>query len=31
VSSLESGATYHGGKLDHALLHAQWHVTQETP
>lgn len=24
VSSLESGATYHGGKLDRALLDAQW-------
>ncbi|VXC86654.1 Methenyltetrahydromethanopterin cyclohydrolase [Burkholderia sp. 8Y] len=31
VSSLESGATYHGGKLDPALLHAQWHVTQGAP
>jgi methenyltetrahydromethanopterin cyclohydrolase len=24
VSSLESGATYHGGKVDRALLEAQW-------
>ncbi|MCC8396105.1 methenyltetrahydromethanopterin cyclohydrolase [Paraburkholderia sp. MMS20-SJTR3] len=24
VSSLESGATYHGGQLDGALLHHQW-------
>jgi methenyltetrahydromethanopterin cyclohydrolase len=24
VSSLESGATYHGGKVDRALLDAQW-------
>jgi methenyltetrahydromethanopterin cyclohydrolase len=24
VSSLESGKTYHGGKLDAGLLHAQW-------
>ena len=31
VSSLESGATYHGGTLDPALLHAQWHATQDTP
>ncbi|MDR5857203.1 methenyltetrahydromethanopterin cyclohydrolase [Caballeronia sp. LZ050] len=31
VSSLESGATYRGGKLDHAMLHAQWHVTREAP
>ena len=24
ISSLESGATYHGGKVDRALLEAQW-------
>ncbi|SAL87935.1 Methenyltetrahydromethanopterin cyclohydrolase [Caballeronia arvi] len=27
VSSLESGATYHGGKVDRALLEAQWSAT----
>ena len=27
VSSLESGATYHGGKIDMALLDAQWSGT----
>jgi len=31
VSSLESGATYHGGKLDKALLDAQWQAAQEAP
>jgi methenyltetrahydromethanopterin cyclohydrolase len=24
VSSLESGATYHGGRVDKPLLDAQW-------
>jgi methenyltetrahydromethanopterin cyclohydrolase len=24
VSSLESGATYHGGAVDADLLHGQW-------
>jgi methenyltetrahydromethanopterin cyclohydrolase len=24
VSSLESGATWHGGRVDAALLHEQW-------
>ncbi|SAK73616.1 Methenyltetrahydromethanopterin cyclohydrolase [Caballeronia catudaia] len=27
ISSLESGATYHGGKVDRALLEAQWSAT----
>jgi methenyltetrahydromethanopterin cyclohydrolase len=27
ISSLESGATYHGGKIDMALLDAQWSGT----
>ena len=27
VSSLESGTTYHGGKIDMALLDAQWSGT----